>query len=88
MKKIPEHLAISKVCKITAVWWIISMLLLWLGIFVAIFSKLPGLIIIICGLLALIGNIIFSVKYYRCPYCNHFRPGTKHYCTCCGKELD
>ena len=51
------------------------------------FSEIKSLEII--GITLLIGDIVFRVACYRCPYCGRYLDRSRgEYCPYCGKELN
>ena len=84
-------LSLKKVKIIGNIVGFLGVILVLIGVLVGENYDLLGKIIAILGMCGLIGDLIFYLIFWKCPYCYSFLPikmfGMK-YCPYCGTDLE
>ena len=82
-----KHIPLKVVKKISVIFSVLGLLLVIIGICL---GTTTGLVLWLTGVVILVGVIIFTILFRRCPYCGEFlKVGFQNfYCPHCGNYID
>lgn len=80
-----KHIPLSIVSKLSRVFYLLTIFLLFNG---ARIGTGAGLIMTIAGVVILIGTLIFVFIFSRCPHCNHVIHDYGYFCPYCGNRIN
>lgn len=85
-----HEIPLKMVRKLYLIFFLLSILVITIGIFIGTIHEIIGIIVILAGCAMLAGDLIFLSIFCRCPYCGRAIrfPLYNHYCPHCGNYLD